>query len=116
MKEDSLAETIAFGPPRGKNYERRTRYIGEFCLEQGKVYKLRMKDRNNDGLVSCTFCFWVSLSIFVYTSRNTLFVVLTTFLFSVALGEKDHTPLLSMERKLSHRMIQTLWSRIINLL
>ena len=55
MKEDSLAETIAFGPPRGKNYERRTRYIGEFCLEQGKVYKLRMKDRNNDGLVSSTF-------------------------------------------------------------
>ena len=57
MKENSLAETIAFGPPLGKNYERRMRYIGDFCLERGKSYKLRMKDRNNDGLVSCTLLF-----------------------------------------------------------
>ena len=40
---------IAFGPPTGSNYERRTRYIGQFCLQYGN-YKLRMKDRNNDGL------------------------------------------------------------------
>ena len=40
---------IAYGPPTGSNYERNTRYIGQFCLQSGK-YKLRMKDRNNDGL------------------------------------------------------------------
>ena len=40
---------IAFGPPTGSNYERQTRYIGQFCLISGN-YKLRMKDRNNDGL------------------------------------------------------------------
>ena len=40
---------IAFGPPTGSNYERRTKYTGQFCLQSGN-YKLRMKDRNNDGL------------------------------------------------------------------
>ena len=42
-------EIIAFGPPTGSNYERQTKYIGQFCLQYGN-YKLRMKDRNNDGL------------------------------------------------------------------
>ena len=100
MKENSLAETIAFGPPLGKNYERRTRYIGDFCLERGKSYKLRMKDRNNDGLVSCTLLLMGISVLFVYTTQDTLSVVSNHSLFSVALGEKDHTQLLSMERKL----------------
>ena len=71
MKDNSLAETIAFGPPLGKNYERRMRYIGDFCLERGKSYKLRMKDRNNDGLVSVVhFCFWVVSGISVRLSKQ----------------------------------------------
>ena len=50
MNNSSTANTIiAFGPPLGTNYERNTKYIGQFCLQSGD-YKLRMKDRNNDGL------------------------------------------------------------------
>jgi len=50
MNNNTTSNTvIAYGPPTGSNYERRTRYIGQFCLKSGN-YKLRMKDRNNDGL------------------------------------------------------------------
>jgi len=54
MNNNSTPNTIiAFGPPFGTNYERKTRYIGQFCLQYGN-YKLRMKDRNNDG-VCCQY-------------------------------------------------------------
>ena len=30
--QNGILNTIAFGPPTGRNYERTTKYIGELCL------------------------------------------------------------------------------------
>jgi hypothetical protein len=44
--------SIAFGPPVGRNYERSSRYIGEYCVSPGN-YRLRVQDKMKDGLC-CT--------------------------------------------------------------
>ena len=43
--ENGILNTIAFGPPTGRNYERTTRYIGELCLSPGE-YNLRNINTN----------------------------------------------------------------------
>lgn len=42
-------EMIAFGPPVGHNYARRTRYLGSMCLPWGR-YTMQVKDKAGDGL------------------------------------------------------------------
>jgi len=39
---------VAFGPPKGKNYARATKYIGQMCFRAGQ-YKLTLGDKNKDG-------------------------------------------------------------------
>ena len=66
MNNNSTSNTIlAFGPPLGTNYERSTRYIGQFCLQYGN-YKLRMKDRNNDGLC-CQYGQVIRMDVLIVT-------------------------------------------------
>ena len=55
--QNGILNTIAFGPPTGRNYERTTKYIGELCLSLGE-YNLRMKDKGEDGLC----CNWGQVS------------------------------------------------------
>lgn len=43
------------GPPTGRNYARRTRYIGSFCLPQGRYY-LQMDDTIGDGICCRYMC------------------------------------------------------------
>lgn len=45
----SNSKTFASGPPAFRNYERRTRYIGSFCLPSGQ-YNLIMNDKMGDGI------------------------------------------------------------------
>jgi len=61
------SETIAFGPPEGRNYARRTKYIGRMCLESGQ-YTLKMKDQGNDGIC----CKWGQGSYSASVDGNTV--------------------------------------------
>ena len=45
----SNGETVASGPPQGKNYERDMKYIGNICLPTGN-YRLNVKDKSGDGM------------------------------------------------------------------
>ena len=46
---DNQGNTLAKGPPEGRNYARRTRYVGQLCLPQGR-YTMVFGDKNNDGI------------------------------------------------------------------
>lgn len=43
------ANVLAFGPPEGTNYARRTRYTGNMCLPPGQYY-MTWKDLTGDGI------------------------------------------------------------------
>jgi len=98
MNNNTTSNTIiAYGPPTGSNYERRTRYIGQFCLKSGN-YKLRMKDRNNDGLC-CQYGQVRKVCVFSLNKYYDLYrLVDITFFHLILYTVRDHTRSLSMER------------------
>eukprot|EP00581_Thalassiosira_minuscula_P004934 CAMPEP_0183743034 /NCGR_PEP_ID=MMETSP0737-20130205/65009_1 /TAXON_ID=385413 /ORGANISM="Thalassiosira miniscula, Strain CCMP1093" /LENGTH=611 /DNA_ID=CAMNT_0025978637 /DNA_START=577 /DNA_END=2412 /DNA_ORIENTATION=+ len=50
---DNKGTVLASGPPKGRNYARSTKYIGQMCFKAGQ-YRVRLGDKNKDG-ICCTY-------------------------------------------------------------